>query len=594
MASAVGLSLAVLSAVFNGSFAAFSKLESAGLVHPFIFNLYLALGVWASSCAVLPFMGLLGHPPAVVPLGALAGALFVGASSLSFVACANVGLSTAQGVWGGAAILVAFLWGTLGPTPVGLPVVSLPLSLLAAGLLLLGVAGIVKSDELGGWIEQRGRVPPTLEPLMAGGGAATATGTATSSGASSPTGDAVESPDTPPLTVTSAGAAAASAAAERGGGVGGSRPLGICAAASVGLFGGSVLVPLKFLPSDEFSGVASLAFLPSFGCGCLAAAASLAAAFRACRGEPVPLGSRGTLLAGLGSGLVWNLSNACQLLAMSAYSVPYGVAYPILQASLVVAGLLGIFLFREIRQPSAIAVFFASAATVVAGAVLLGVFGPSPAAEPSAAEPSAARPSDALRAPPTTAVDAPPAAPPPGGHLSPDALEMLGKVLLEVMSIQLLGFLLKRSGAVTPVTEAGIGHYVAVIGFPCVLFSALAELQPAAGILPLMLVIGSAKALVFGAAYLIGSRSASRAGGAPGEPLLRGALFAIFGTNSDDVGLGVPILGILFPGRVDALYVLAAMQALLLPSPPNPNPNPRRDAGPPPRRSSPARSSRRP
>ena len=53
MASAVGLSLAVLSAVFNGSFAAFSKLESAGLVHPFIFNLYLALGVWASSCAVL-------------------------------------------------------------------------------------------------------------------------------------------------------------------------------------------------------------------------------------------------------------------------------------------------------------------------------------------------------------------------------------------------------------------------------------------------------------------------------------------------------------------------------------------------------------
>jgi len=140
---------------------------------------------------------------------------------------------------------------------------------------------------------------------------------------------------------------------------------------------------------------------------------------------------------------------------------------------------------------------------------------------------------------------------------------MLGKVLLEVMSIQLLGFLLKRSGAVTPVTGAGIGHYVAVIGFPCVLFSALAELQPAAGILPLLLVIGSAKALVFGAAYLIGSRSASRAGGAPGEPLLRGALFAIFGTNSDDVGLGVPILGILFPGRVDAIYVIAAMQALL-------------------------------
>lgn len=35
------------------------------------------------------------------------------------------------------------------------------------------------------------------------------------------------------------------------------------------------------------------------------------------------------------------------------YDVPYGVAYPILQASLVVGGLLGITVFREIREPKA-------------------------------------------------------------------------------------------------------------------------------------------------------------------------------------------------------------------------------------------------
>ena len=50
------------------------------------------------------------------------------------------------------------------------------------------------------------------------------------------------------------------------------------------------------------------------------------------------------------------------------------------QASLVVAGLLGILVFRELKDCAAIAVFFTSSAIVVAGAVVLGVYGPSPSA----------------------------------------------------------------------------------------------------------------------------------------------------------------------------------------------------------------------
>ena len=81
---------------------------------------------------------------------------------------------------------------------------------------------------------------------------------------------------------------------------------------------------------------------------------------------------------GVASGLVWNLGNVCQLLAQSVFSLPYGVAYPILQASLVVAGILGIACFGELRQKEAIVAFFAASALVVAGAVLLGLYGPSP------------------------------------------------------------------------------------------------------------------------------------------------------------------------------------------------------------------------
>ena len=45
----VGVVLTVASAVFNGSFTAFSKARAASLVHPFVFNLYLSFGVCLSS-----------------------------------------------------------------------------------------------------------------------------------------------------------------------------------------------------------------------------------------------------------------------------------------------------------------------------------------------------------------------------------------------------------------------------------------------------------------------------------------------------------------------------------------------------------------
>merc|ERR1719198_2225592 len=94
--------------------------------------------------------------------------------------------------------------------------------------------------------------------------------------------------------------------------------------------------------------------------------------------QPVapPLHLRATLWAGMCSGLVWNLGNLCSILAMEFADLPYGIAYPILQSALVVAGLIGIFIFREITQPGAILVFFLSAFVVLGGAILLSVYGP--------------------------------------------------------------------------------------------------------------------------------------------------------------------------------------------------------------------------
>ena len=148
-----GLALAVASAIFNGSFAAFSKLKAASLVHPLIFNLYVAAGVCLSSCLALPFMPMIGSPPVVCPWGLVAGLLFVSATSLSFVAVSSgLGLSSGQGVWSGSSILISLLWGTLGPQPVGLPVASVQLTTMAVALLLAGVFGIVKVEQIGSYL----------------------------------------------------------------------------------------------------------------------------------------------------------------------------------------------------------------------------------------------------------------------------------------------------------------------------------------------------------------------------------------------------------------------------------------------------------
>ena len=300
----VGLAVAVLSAVFNGSFAAFSKFKSAQLVHPLIFNLYLSFGVFASSCVAIPVAKLVPlSAPLICPLGFLAGLLFVGASSLSFVATKYVGLSTGQGLWGGSAILVAFLWGTLGPKPVGVPVASVPLSMLATSLLLLGVGGIVKCESLGSMLcrERKSRevtladdaTPPRVQPLLLPEG-----------------GPPLSEPPSSPL--------------------GGSRAIGVAAALSVGLFGGSILVPLGYL-SAAYRGSNALASLPAFGAGSLVGSTTLCALWwgvstqRAQRTSDqlrLSLGDRWTLAFGMASGLVWNLSNLLQIIAIKA--CPHG------------------------------------------------------------------------------------------------------------------------------------------------------------------------------------------------------------------------------------------------------------------------------
>lgn len=154
--SGVGYLCAILSACFNGTFAVPFKLESVKKyqIAPTVFQFYVAIGVFISSWLAVPF---LPYNHAIADddqagtsfmfswLGCVAGALFVFAISCSFLAVELIGLALAQGIWGGVAIVVSFLWGVIGfaeyPKTPGLS---------AAGVFLLicGIFGIAFCEQL--------------------------------------------------------------------------------------------------------------------------------------------------------------------------------------------------------------------------------------------------------------------------------------------------------------------------------------------------------------------------------------------------------------------------------------------------------------
>lgn len=317
--SSFAFALAALSSFFNGSFPVCQRIPKVEL-DPVLFNGIVCLGVFFSSLLVpaafsVPWVFTVG--------GTIGGALFVFAALFSFIAIPKAGLATAQAVWSCSAILVSFAWGAFGPAEIAAPVRDVIGSTEALILLVAGALLIVNCESVA-----RGF-----------------SGEAQTQNESAGEGKVSE---------------------DRAG--------GIASALAVGLFGGSVLVPFKFIPPEA----AGLAAVPSFGLGALLAGFVVSAAYWkvAKQEETFPSIEGDQLLAGCASGALWNAGNVCSIIAQSPpYSLPYGIAYPILQCALFFGGLWGIFVFKEI-QGNAVFAFWAGAVTLAVGIVLLSMNGP--------------------------------------------------------------------------------------------------------------------------------------------------------------------------------------------------------------------------
>eukprot|EP00930_Biecheleria_cincta_P073780 TRINITY_DN61068_c0_g1_i1.p1 TRINITY_DN61068_c0_g1~~TRINITY_DN61068_c0_g1_i1.p1 ORF type:complete len:374 (+),score=51.34 TRINITY_DN61068_c0_g1_i1:45-1124(+) len=341
--SLLGLTIAVLSSIFNGTFPAWKDCI-ANKPDPVIFNGYVCLGVLLSS---LPVPLVTGDRYAFPFYGVCAGGLFVFAALFSFIAQTKVGLATAQAVWSSSAILVAFAWGAFGPSEVAAPMASLLLSLLAVLIIIAGALIVVNCRDIARRISRSSSREADGGQVQIG------------------TVPAAESEAQEQANLTSDGGTNVS-----------DRLMGLASAASVGIFGGSVLVPFKFIPQDS----AGLRAVPSFGVGALIVGIMVTAAY-SCLFRKGPRheesgSTRQALLFGILSGITWNAGNLCSIVAQEPpTSLPYGIAYPILQCAMVFGGMLGIFVFREI-QGLAVAIFWLGATILVLGVVVLSLFGP--------------------------------------------------------------------------------------------------------------------------------------------------------------------------------------------------------------------------
>lgn len=305
---------------------------------PFIFNFWLCIGVFLSSFFSVAFFTITDSYFGITIEGMVGGFLLVMATLFSFMAIPRIGLAIGQGTWGATAILVSFLWGAVGPERIRGDLKNVGLSALSIVLLVAGTLGILYSERL-------------------------SIGSAnTEKGAGE---DKMLIPDDD---ATGEGAVA----------VGARRKYveGLWCAVVVGLAGGSILVPLSYVKDPRLGGIG---FLPSFGFGCILSGSVISAGYwyRTLR-HKADVDYFTSAPTGILAGVLWNMGNACSILAMDAKvgGLSYGVAYPLMQCALFVSGLWGIFIFREVQGHKAVGTFFAAAAVLLGGASILGVYGP--------------------------------------------------------------------------------------------------------------------------------------------------------------------------------------------------------------------------
>lgn len=302
--------------------------------------------MFLSSWVIAPFFD---GAPRLSLLGIVAGWVFVLGVAASFVAVEFVGIALAQGIWAGSATLFSYAWGVI----IFHEAPKAPLmSALGLAVLVTGVVGMACSNMIGEmslftrFCSQNpgggSRLVVESQRLMQ---------TNSQNGENSNCDTAIEGEEKVSLPREPIRSS--------------TYVKGVIWASVVGIFGGSILAPIHYAPDD----MQGIAVLPSFGVGTVTLAPVVFLVNILCTGVVPPLRIQISLLPGLFSGLLWNISNLLSLVAIPA--VGYSVANPLLQGAVLISGMWGIYVFKEISNPSTIKAFWCGGVVFILGAITL-------------------------------------------------------------------------------------------------------------------------------------------------------------------------------------------------------------------------------
>ena len=368
--SSCGWLAAAVSCVSFGSFGVPIKGDAATSVDidALVMQSYKTIMCFLTSWIVL----LLGEPFTYTPWGIVSGAFWVPSGTAAIYAIRNAGLATSQGVWSALIVLVSFTWGVF---VFGEGVRSRAGAGAGVALMMVGLWGMSYHSSPGN--------APRLEYRGVGELVADEGGESPSSGSSgsieigqeaitvdeSSNGVSLDGFDRTAEPQRNAYVQFLGCAWTR-------RNLGLAGACFNGIWGGSIMAPMHFA-SENTSGLgyaisfaigASLVCLSMWACRFLYhyyRTRSVVVAFAALpsfhlRVMWIPGGIAGTL---------WSLGNICSML--SVQGLGEGVGYSVVQASMLVSGLWGIFFFKEVSGTMTIIRWFLFALFTITGILLL-------------------------------------------------------------------------------------------------------------------------------------------------------------------------------------------------------------------------------
>uniref|UniRef100_A0A7S4Q7Y3 EamA domain-containing protein n=1 Tax=Alexandrium monilatum TaxID=311494 RepID=A0A7S4Q7Y3_9DINO len=291
-------------------------------------------------------------------MGALFGFAWTASQMFAYTGVQILGYAVGPAIWIGITICVSFVWGTL---VFGNPVISLPGALLAIALLLVGVCLAAASSRLSDMRQQLAHERELALQLTSVEGIE---GVAEAGGNKS-------------AQLQTEGSARGPA--------GGSVLFGLLNCVGVGIFNGSLMVPMRCFQQGcssigihayEGNVLAPLAFLPSLALGILAVLPVCFALYfwRTLLAGRLPNFHFSVVaLPGFLTGMFWGMGNFNAMFATVYLGQTIG--YPLTQCCLILNGLWGILYYKEIRGAQPIGLFICASVVIIAGAALDGMYG---------------------------------------------------------------------------------------------------------------------------------------------------------------------------------------------------------------------------